>query len=339
MNVLDDLRVSWTALTAAPDETGHAFAILPLPDPPAGLAILLGRDIEGHRHLLVPRLAEDPPVDDHASQAVHLVTTQLGGREHATYYTDLVCLVPELAEVFDDLVLAVLREIEEAPERPAEACAYVLDEWRAMLRPPPREALSTGQAAGLVAELHTAIDLIRRDPQRRMDVWQGPAGGRHDFRRGRQALEVKATLSHGPAHAEIHGIEQLEPPDGGSLHLVWMRLERVPGGSLTVTDLVDQLRRMVGGTPSLYALLEGAGWRPARPAELLGFELRERRLLLVQDPMPRLTRQNLVGETVPAGVDNIRYTIGLDLPDMPHLTGREEEVLLTEIATGRPDDA
>jgi putative PD-(D/E)XK family protein DUF4420 len=333
MTDLDELRVSWAALAAGPGPGGRRLATLALADPLPEGPVLLGLDLDGRRHLLVPRVPTEPAEEDRGSDAVQIVSLTLGEGREATDHTDVVCSEPELADVFDDLILAILREIADNELTPNRSCIQVLDRWRSMMRPPRREPLSVNQMAGLVAELHLALAILRRDPDRRIDVWTGPAGARHDFRRGAHAIEVKVTLSAGENATEIHGIEQLDPPQGGELHLAWFRLERVPGGSLTVAGLVEALRRLVGGSPQVYDRLLDAGWRPESAAEHVAFELREERIHAVHDEFPRLVPDMLPGGRVPGGVSNVRYTVNLDAEGVAPLGPEQRETLLDTIAT------
>jgi hypothetical protein len=328
MTDLDQLRVSWAALASGPGADGHHVATLALGERVGGEAILLGADIGGDRHLLVPTPAGEV-AEDASSDAVQIRELELG-TDDSTFYTDVVCREPELADVFDDLVLTMLREIRMGQAHPSKVCAEILAQWRQLLRPPSREPLNVKQMAGLVGELQMAIDILRRDPARRIDVWTGPAGARHDFRRGEDAIEVKASLGQRES-TEIHGLEQLEDPAGGSLYLAWFRLERVPGGSVDVATLVDTLRRFIGGSPALYSRLTEAGWRPETPAETIGFEIRERRFFRVNEDFPRLVPAMFAPGTPSNRVRNLRYDVLLDPAEA--LPDGEVESILTRIAT------
>jgi Putative PD-(D/E)XK family member, (DUF4420) len=332
MTDLDQLRIAWTALASAPSSIGGHVATLALEDQIGNQSILLGADIDGDRHLLVPT-PDGPVAEDVDSDAVQIRELELGVPS-AIRYTDVVCGARALADVFDDLILAILRKIEAGSVDPSEACSEVLGQWRALLRPPPREALSVNQMAGLAAELQLAIDILRRDPERRLDLWRGPSSSRHDFRRGSDAIEVKATVKHGEPSAEIHGLEQLEVPEDGALHLAWVKLEQVPEGTITVAGLVENLRRLLGGSPALYARLTEAGWRPESAAENLTFEFRERHIYEVDGDFPRLTPAMLPGGLTPTGVSNVRYDVALD--PRRALAEDEVEALLDRIAAAGP---
>lgn len=330
MTDLDQLRISWAALAAGPGSEGRKVSTLALEERVDGLPIMLGADIDGDRHLLVPT-PNGPVAEDSSSAAVRIRELRLGS-PNPIRYTDVVCVVRQLADVFDDLILAILREIEAGRTGPSSGCAEVLGQWRSLLRPPEHEPLNVKQMAGLAAELQLAIDILMRDPDRRLDVWRGPTHARHDFRRDADALEVKATLSQGEPSAEIHGLDQLEAPEGGSLHLVWMRMEHVPEGSITVATLVENLRRLLGGSPALYTRLTYAGWRPDSAAEHVAFEFRERQVYAVGEDFPRLTSSMLPGGHPPVGVSDVRYSVQLD--PTRALDEAEVEALLTRVATG-----
>ncbi len=329
MTDLKELRVCWTALASDSAADGRRISTVPLEERIAGAPILLGRDLDGGRHMLIPT-PEGAVSEDRSSDAVQIRELELGLEERARY-TDVVCGEPGLVDVFDDLILAMLRGIGADDALASSAAAEILGRWRSLLRPPSPEPLNVNQMAGLVAELHTAIDILGRDPARRVDVWLGSTGARQDFRRGDRALEVKASLGHGGG-VEIHGLDQLEEPPGGSLHLLFMRLERVPDGQLSVMGLLEELRGLIGGFPALYERLTEAGWRPDATAERVTFELRERLLYAVEGGFPRLTQSMLPAAKAPTGVRNVRYEANLE--GVTPVSGEDVEVLLDAMATG-----
>jgi hypothetical protein len=327
---LDQLRISWAALASAPGSTGGHVSTLALDQLVEDMPILVGADIDGDRHLLVPT-SGGPVAEDSSSAAVQIRELELGSPSPIRY-TDVVCRARRLADVFEDLILAILREIAIGRTTPSNACGEILTQWRSLLRPPVVEPLNVNQMAGLAAELRLAIDILDRDPYRRLEVWRGPGQVRHDFRRAGDAIEVKATLSQDDPSAEIHGLEQLAPPEDGSLHLVWFRLERVPEGKVTVAALVEELRQLLGGgSPPLYERLAEAGWRPESAAERVGFEFRERLVHRVDGNFPRLVPSMLPGGHAPSGVSNIRYEVAIDPTRAVDDAG--VEAMLTRIAT------
>jgi hypothetical protein len=310
MTSLEALRVGWMALSEKPTKDGRVVSTIPLElETPAG-QVLVGRDLEGGRHLLVPSPLE-LVVSDDASEAVRIQPLELGTGADRESFVDVVCEEEALFDVFDDLLVVLTREVSQAQD-PGGVCAEVVFRWREMLRPARQESLSVSQAAGLLAELITAIRIVELDPQSRIDVWQGPSGAKHDFRRGRDAIEVKASLSHKEASALIHGLEQLEAPDQGSLHLVWMRMEQIADGSLSVDQKVQELRSLVSGTEVMYRLLGEAGWSPGAESAKLTFEVVESRVFSVDRDFPKLTASSLSQGVQPPGIDDVRYRVLLD---------------------------
>lgn len=330
MTTLDQLRISWAALASGPGSGGGNVSTLALDQLVEGLPILVGTDIDGDRHLLVPTLtgavAEDP-----SSAAVQIRELELGSPDPVRY-TDVLCRKHPLVDVFDDLIIAILRKLATESGDPSAVCAETLGQWRSLLRPAEREPLNVQQMAGLVAELRVALDLIALDPERRLDIWRGPSQVRHDFRRAADAIEVKASLSQDDPSTEVHGLQQLATPTDGTLHLIWFRLERVPDGQVSVGGLVEELRQLVGGgSRPLYERLAEAGWRPESAAERVTFEFREQLVFRVDDGFPRLVSSMLPGGHAPSGISNVRYEIALD-PN--HALGEAEIAsLMNKLAT------
>ena len=128
------------------------------------------------------------------------------------------------------------------------------------------------------------------DEAKRVDSWVGPFGGRHDFRRGAVALEVKTTRAHTSRDVTIHGEDQLEAPEGGSLHLHFVRLEEVPSGGDTVRSVVDDLLSVGAATDRLFEALTAAGLPVSELAATddVSFEVRERLTLPIDAQTPRI---------------------------------------------------
>ena len=170
--------------------------------------------------------------------------------------------------------------------------------------PDPSEApVGRARLAAVFAELLVLRDVVRVDPISRVDSWVGPHGARHDFRRGQVALEVKTTRAHTSRDVTIHGEDQLEPPDNGTLHLHFVRLEEVPGTGETVQSLVDDL--LSAGAPSvrLFLALAASGIPVAELSASadVAFDIRERLTLPVDADMPRVVPSPSSEEPGPLG--------------------------------------
>lgn len=290
---------------------------------PAGM-VMLGLDVSGHRHLLVPLTAEATVQEDLSSQGVHIELRELLDRGRLRRFGDVHCLVPHLNELFGTVADEMLAAIAESPEDPVRACSRVLDRWRELLRPGSQRLLGAQQLAGLLAELLVLHDVLQHDPARRLDLWVGPDGGRHDFRRGDLALEVKATLAREGLLIEVHGAEQLEAPPGGRLWLAVARLESVPGGGLTVPDAVRDLITLGVHEHDLIARLAQAGYLREHEDSYatVRFEIRDRLLYAIQPGFPRIVPDSFADGSIPTGVMRLTYVV--DLTNRPPVPLDEE---------------
>lgn len=175
-------------------------------------------------------------------------------------------------------------------------------------------AASTDSAGltGLVGELLVLLDGVQLDP-RMMDFWAGPRGERHDFRNGNSAIEVKCSLrSDIKAHrVSISDWDQLEVPDGGSLYLHTIRLERVTAGDWSVPKLLAAIRADLdeGGLDVLDEVLKR--YDRALIDSPWEFSVKQRDSYCVVDGFPRLVAGMLASQQV-RGISAVSYTLDLD---------------------------
>ncbi len=309
--MIDEVRMALTALRAKGTPGAGQLSVFELE---GGLGAFLAIDESGRPHLLM----EVDPRDPLEVRAVAVAALEVGARElevssRTASFLDVTCLFESVAEVFDHFIVAVLDRLKQAPGAPATALAEVLGRWKQFLvpsqGPPGREKLAT-----VIGELLVLLDVVRVDAAKRIDSWLGPFGGRHDIRRGVTAVEVKTTRAHTSRRVTINGEDQLEAPDGGTLHLHFVRLEEVPGGGRSVASLVDDL--LSEGVPAepLFDALSAVGIPiPELPATSdTGFEVRERFTVPIDDDFPRIVRASFLAGTLPLGVADLSYVIDLD---------------------------
>lgn len=266
-----------------------------------------GLDDSGNAHLLLPDKGDVPP-DVPAGLSVELRPLLIDRSERAVL--DLSCTTPALAEVFEQFSQALVDELSTGAA-PATALTAILERWRRFL------LISTGgpsteRLAGIVGELLVLLDLTRSSP-RAVNWWTGPAGARHDFRHGPHALEVKTTLATTSTRITVNGVDQLLPPEHGTLHLHHVRLEQVPGGPLTAAGVIDDLLSLGAPVEALYRALDSSGLPPARINEstTTAFVIRGRTTLPVDDRLPRIVPASFVHGREPVGTDAITYQIDL----------------------------
>lgn len=295
-------------------------------------------DHDGHRHLLVPihshvkvRTGLDGPV-------LRLRKRPLEDARTYQTYADLGCLRDDLNDLFTELCVDVLEKAVELPNNPVKALYRVLDRWKSLFRThgPP---LGPEELAGLFGELTVLNRLLAKDPSAHR-IWRGPEGYRHDFSAATNAVEVKASTGSEGRRPRIHGLDQLEPPDGGTLWLAWFRLHSTtPNGvGTSFVESVQEALRLCDDEGALLELLAKAGYRLA-DADLyedVCFAIAEERWYRVDANFPGLTGEALAAAGMPVSVLDVEYSIDLsgDIPASmePEQVSRMIENLVQEPA-------
>jgi hypothetical protein len=273
---------------------------------------LVGIDPTGARHLLIP-IEADAEVSAVSSAAVTLTKRMLVFDSIDQMYVDVACTRPDLFDEFAVLASEVVSALRDNSTNPAAVAARVLHDWQELLRSLSLPRLDRGGIIGLFAELRVLETLMRRDPRRRTDCWTGPSRGRYDFQRGETVLEVKGSTARRGRPVVIHGLDQLEDPPNGLLHLCWLRLEVGIERGESLGHMVESLLDLVSDPVDLEQKLRNTGYDFSTPEAYekpLLTEL-ERRVYRVGQDFPRLTRADLKGGDLPRGVLAVDYQIDL----------------------------
>ena len=275
--------------------------------------LLLGLDAEGLRHLLIPIGEEDTVREDRRSRGVHLENRTLIDQDSERRFGDVVCRTPHLNELFGVLTDEMAAGIVADPDAPIDACLGVLDRWRELLERESTKLLGPQQIAAIFAELWNLRRLVARDPGA-ASFWTGPAGGIHDISTPNGAIEVKSTTARYGRVVEIHGQEQLRPPENGNLYLAVMRLE-VPAsdGDSTLPSLVRELLDLGADRHELLQRLSRVGYRldDETAYSSLPVAVLEDRVYAVDAGLPSIVPATFVNGHVPAGVVRLVYSIDL----------------------------
>lgn len=326
-----EIERRWAELGPAP---ASGLKVVDLPtETPAGV-VLLGIGTSGPR-LLLP-LAPDTHRhfrEDRRSKGVQirLTTVEEGGiRRH---YADVVCLRADLRWIFSTFVADVLLRIESCPGAdPVGTARACLNAWRSLLAGAGRK-LTPKQLAGLFGELSVLERLMERSGDAPA-LWKGPLRHHHDFAADDDAIEVKTTLSGEDLVVHVHGLDQLEPPTGGTLALAHLRVDPLADSGRSVPDLADQLSaRDPGGR--IRSLLAACGFSDEHREsyEAMRFEIVEERWYLVDENFPRLTASSFPGGQVPVGLDDFQYTLDLGVVGAPTLDEAAVDEILARLAT------
>lgn len=222
----------------------------------------------------------------------------------------LECRVQSLLPVFVGFCEPFVTRTEAgAPVGSAFIACF--DEFRALLAA-EAEGEATSADSGVIGELIVLKDLVDGHPEA-VGYWGRPAAERHDFRNGDIAIEVKSSQRAAAARpvAKISAIDQLEPPSPGSLYLVFIRLERNPGGDIAIGSLIESLRgKLRGDLLAMFnrkvAGVEGNGRR-----HRVRFSCLDKAAYRVDSGFPRLTPSQLITGEVDPGLSNIKYDLDL----------------------------
>ncbi|MGW7590545.1 PD-(D/E)XK motif protein [Streptomyces rubiginosohelvolus] len=306
--VLED---HWDRLGAEPVSVGHVLRTSALPVVTAQGPLLVAVDREGLRHLLVPLKARQRVTVGSVSASLRIAERPLQDEDGYGRFADITCMSRELDDVFTGLCRDVLVAVEADGDRPYRTARAVVERWKLLFSRGPRP-LTWEQTVGLFGELHVLVRLLESDPGA-VRYWDGPAGGRHDFTDGLHAVEVKSTVTNSERRVfVVHGLDQLEAPEGGDLLLAWQRFEPHPEGS-TLDELVDRAADLCDDQSELLSGLDSVGYRTSAEQDQDGLRLSlaEDRWYRVDEDFPRLTTASMHAGAVPAGVLDVRYTVDL----------------------------
>ncbi|WP_417536852.1 PD-(D/E)XK motif protein [Methylophaga sp.] len=234
---------------------------------------------------------------------------------------DITCRAGELESVFAEVVDEIILRIEEGASVPVSVRS-TLQDFRSLLTQPKSKDVAAEKVVGLVGELFVLNELLDHSASA-WKAWMGPQGGRHDFRAGGVALEVKSTRSPTNDFVSIQSIEQLREPAGGSLYLVRLTLETAPSGALNVSSLFNRAVQRCDRPEKLLEFLKKLECYDPESAEwnYLSFSLENEVLFRVDEAFPRLTLASFEGGQLPLGVHGVKYDVDLSLASrsiVPH---------------------
>ncbi len=310
---------AWSRLAMGGTPMRSEFRVLDTGVAVAGGPVLYALDSQGFYHLLLPLAAEAHVPMDRRSAGVHILPRVLEERGSSAQFVDVACLRLALNEVFTHLADDMLSELLADATDPVGTCRRVLARWRELIERESITVLSREGLAGLFAELRHLRELVRLNPEC-LGRWVGPLGGRHDFVAGLTALEVKASLRRDGRFFEVHGVEQLEPPELGKLFLAAAKLEAAEAGGESVPNVIERVMNQGVDSRDLLSRLAAAGYdaRDARHYEEIRFRVLEERIYPVEVGFPRITATSFTKGRLPSGVIRIQYTIDLSMePPFP----------------------
>lgn len=272
---------------------------------------IIALDEHGRFHLLVrlPEGAERFTLETSEVLSCHWET--LEGRQ----WLDVICMSARMLPTFTSLVGEMLDRAENSDQPAIEELRKVLESWRSALARAQKEASREVQS-GFFGELSVALQIAQLSPSGLERVWKGPARELHDFAE-RNAVEVKTYRTLGAPIVTVHGVDQMDPPPSGDLHLIAYRVQEDPSG-ITVQELADELEKIGVSGHFVNSAFDAVGLSRLSD-DGLRLTASAPRVHLVGEDFPGLRRSRLEQEHL-HGVDRVQYGLVLDacpgqLPD------------------------
>ncbi|SNT68952.1 PD-(D/E)XK motif protein [Paracoccus seriniphilus] len=265
----------------------------------------------GEPRLLVPFGKITPPKDLGSGPNLFAGVSTFKMDSRSVSFIDLMVTDRKLDNVFVELAGEILKRLREG-QAPTKAVSGTISDFRALLMGRGRKDPSSAEVMGLVGELLILKRIVDLKPGA-ISSWTGPFGQRHDFRSGARAIEVKTSGRADAGHLGINGILQLDPPEGGTLLLTHVRLERAEEGTLSVSGLCKSIIEAGADSHRLTEALGKLGcdapdddrWNRTR------FSFEGLDIYRVEPGFPRLTPDDFLAGVLPAGVAKLSYEIDL----------------------------
>lgn len=277
--------------------------------------VWLGVDRARRRHLLVRVPGADVGQHLLTTHGLKATTERLSVEDEAPdVWGDIVCLDVALNETFAAVADDLVAETRELPDDPLGAVHRTLRRWK-WFWGVDGSGLSDEKAFGLFGELWF-LDRWTTLPGS-VGSWLGPTGSRHDFVSPAVSVEVKASRvrADGPVTHRITSLDQLADPETGDLYLFSLTATPDANASNSLPAVVTTIRSRLRAQPDTLGLfdrlLADAGWTPAAAEKhSQTFRVTAEELYRVDGRFPRLTHESFPSG-LPAGIDNITYTLDL----------------------------
>lgn len=276
-------------------------------------------DSEGRRHLLVRLKDNEPNTEDKLSRGIDVTTRKLAMQEHGDgRYLDIACHDAAGHDAFNLIGGEIAIQLNAPPNNAPKVVVQVLTKWRRFWGQLMRPILPRDQQLGLFAELwFLSLWLAPQvGPAEAVRRWRGPFGARHDFEAPDLSVEVKATTSTRGVVHHVNGLEQLVPPEKGSLQFFSLRLHEEGGAENTLPLLVSNCRALLDFDAEATAAFDNslleAGYSPIYENDYGKVHLRiaGEALYRVEDDFPRIT-PSMFKVGVSAGIETVKYEINL----------------------------
>lgn len=277
-------------------------------------------DADGKRHLLIPLSPTEEGVEDSQSRGIEVATRVLAMLSQTPCrYLDITCQDATGHQAFDLIGGELAERLAANVETAAEIVSRVIAKWRRFWGQTPKQILSRERQIGLFAEIWflTHWLLPRFGTTESVSRWRGPFGSRHDFEWPERSVEVKATTTTKGCIHRINGLDQLAPPDKGTLFFFSLQLREEAGAENTLPSVITACLAKMLDDPNATGIFENtllrAEYSPTHEDEYKKLKLRvvAQGLYTVCNDFPKLTRASFPNG-IPSGIEHIEYDINLD---------------------------
>lgn len=294
---------------------GHEASGLEIPTLDTGVSTGFGTvrwalGTSGEPRLLLPLRQSEMVRDLEVSDSLRISTATYHLAGNPIRFLDVSCTATTLEAVFGEVADEIIRRIR-AGEIALAACRTTLDDFRTLLTDTSPD-IAREKITGLVGELIVLRQLLMLD-SRAWLLWRGPLMERHDFSGDLLSLEVKTTSRVSSRSVRIAAIDQLQEPAGGELVLCLCLLEPVSGGDLSIFGLVSEVLQLASEPLKVRQLLAGMECPDPEAAEWnrLQFRFEGQVAYSVESGFPRIVPSTLIGGKLPAGLDDVSYSLDL----------------------------
>ena len=153
-------------------------------------------------------------------------------------------------EVFEVLCQDVAETVMRASSEPGAVQSLLsrLRIWQGFMKRYGPEGLSPEEQAGLFAELSFLKDSVigQLPAPSAVESWKGPTGGVQDFQLPGCSVEVKSTTVLPAGNIKISSLSQMDETRVRRLILCHMTLDACGASGLTLPEMVQELRSILG---------------------------------------------------------------------------------------------
>lgn len=328
---MNSINRTWTAIENTHIPSGNLAARIAVPELTERL--YCGLDSDRKRHFLIPLTPTDGEFVDRTSRGLLVKAKDMTiAGSPVGRYLDIECQDRAGHDAFDLIGNNIAKLLNNVDQNPIDIVAKVLGKWRRFWGQPSRAVLSKETIIGLFGELWFLSKwLMPMFGSGVVDTWRGPFGSRHDFEWTNRSVEVKTTTSTRGRIHHIHGLNQMEKPEGGPLYLFSLRLYEESGATECLTGIIDNCTGQLSSDADRLCSFENAliniGYSPLQAEEYEGLRFRivEEALFDVREDFPRISAADFK-EGISSSIERVDYIINLNSFDRLCLTRTPDDL-------------